>query len=142
MRGGDAPGREYLEADASGDLSGRIRQECGPAELRDGGFAWSDPDFGTYPLMLDPPPPLPLTCRVVRLIGDAAILARKVEIPFAKVVAPVDRWWTSDSRGSIDVAIGKTGAPISSTSGSAGEPRNTSSSRDEPVQESHHFSMS
>lgn len=76
---------------------------------RGGRFAWDDPDFGSFPLEIDPPAPPALTAEILHRVGVAAIDARRVQIPFDLVVPPRDLWWTADSRSGFEVPLGKAG---------------------------------
>ena len=73
-------------------------------------LAWDDPDFGRYPLALDPPPPADFATREIQRVGAAAKDAKRVEVPFEFIAPPDDAWWTQDSRAGIDVPLGKSGA--------------------------------
>jgi len=75
-----------------------------------GGFAWPDPDLGGFPLALDPPPGGELAARLIRRAGEAARAAKRVEVPFEFIAPSRDAWWSKDSRGGIDIPLGKSGA--------------------------------
>jgi S-DNA-T family DNA segregation ATPase FtsK/SpoIIIE len=76
----------------------------------DGRFRWREPDFGGYPLTLEPPPPTDFANRILGLVGEAARGAHRVEVPF-EFIAPVpEQWWQADSRRGIEVALGRAGA--------------------------------
>ncbi len=74
------------------------------------GFAWPDPDLGRFPLALDPPPSGDLAARLIQQAGAAAVAAKRVEVPFEFIAPSPDAWWTKDSRGGIDIPLGKSGA--------------------------------
>ncbi len=76
---------------------------------KNGRFAWEDPDFGSFSLMLDPPPPTILVAEVMSKVGTAAVDAQRVQIPFDLVAPPLDQWWAADSRAGIDVPLGRSG---------------------------------
>ena len=76
---------------------------------RNGRFTWEDDDFGSFPLILEPPPPANLIAEVMSKVGTAAVDARRVQIPFELVAPPRDRWWAADSRAGIDVPLGRSG---------------------------------
>jgi hypothetical protein len=76
----------------------------------DGRLAWDDADFGRYPLILDAPPPADVATRLILRVGAAARDAKRVEVPFEFIAPPRDSWWNKDSRGGIDVPLGKSGA--------------------------------
>ncbi len=69
-----------------------------------------DPDFGPFPLDFDPPPAGEAATRLIQRIGAAARDARRVEVPFAFIQPPPEAWWRGDSRGGIDIPLGKAGA--------------------------------
>jgi hypothetical protein len=71
---------------------------------------WTDPDFGAYRLTLDSPPPAEFATRLIQRTGAAAKEAKRVEVPFEFIAPPDADWWTSDSRGGVDVPLGKAGA--------------------------------
>ena len=77
---------------------------------RDGTFLWRDGDFGEYPLRVDTPPPAETTTALMHEVGARAREAGKVEVPF-EIVAPGEAdFWKSDSRGGVDVPLGRVGA--------------------------------
>lgn len=79
-------------------------------EWRDHGFRLADPDLSQWPLTLDAPPPSDVFGQIVRLAGQHSRDVRRVEVPFERVAPTADKFWTSDSRSGIDVAIGRAGA--------------------------------
>ena len=76
---------------------------------RHGRLAWEDDDFGSFPLVLDPPPPPGLVAEILGKIGSSAVDAQRVQIPFEVVAPPPEKWWTFDSRAGIEVPLGKSG---------------------------------
>ena len=52
-------------------------------------LAWDDPDFGQYPLALDPPPAAEFATRQIQKVGAAAKDAKRVEVPF-EFIGPAD----------------------------------------------------
>ena len=74
------------------------------------GFIWKDPDFQQYPLKLKPPPSPDEIVRLVKIIGERGRNANRVEVPFDSVIPKPEAYWTSDSRKSIGVPIGRSGA--------------------------------
>jgi hypothetical protein len=73
-------------------------------------FVWQDGDFANFSLQLDGPPPDNLCTRLLRLIGERAREAKRVEVPFEFVAPPPAQWWQSDSRPGISVPLGRVGA--------------------------------
>ena len=73
-------------------------------------LVWDDPDFGKYPLSVLGPPPAEFATAHIQKVGSAARDAKRVEVPF-EFISPSDhRYWTRDSRGGIEVPLGKAGA--------------------------------
>jgi hypothetical protein len=73
-------------------------------------FRWRDPDFGMFPLLLDPPPSSEFCTRVLQVVGALAKEAKRVEVPFEFIAPPVDQWWTGDTRPGLSVPLGRAGA--------------------------------
>jgi hypothetical protein len=73
-------------------------------------FQWKEPDFGKYPLTVDPPPPDELCTRILNQVGEKAKDANRVEVPFEFIAPTPEQWWTSDSRHGIYVPLGRAGA--------------------------------
>ena len=87
-----------------------IRPYCDHLTWERGRLVWDDTDFGTFPLVLDPPPPSDFATRQIQKVGAAAKDAKRVEVPFDFIAPSEDAWWTKDSRAGIDVPLGKAGA--------------------------------
>ena len=75
-----------------------------------GQFVWKHPEYGAAPVTLDTPPPPERFTEIVRAVGHEVRDAGRVEVPFHCVVPSQDAWWTCDSRGGIDVPLGRAGA--------------------------------
>ena len=73
-------------------------------------MTWDDPDLGRYPLVLDQPPPPEFATRQIQKVGALARDAKRVEVAFEFITPPPDSWWSRDTRGEIDVPLGKAGA--------------------------------
>lgn len=73
-------------------------------------FAWREPALKHLPLTLDDPPADERFTQWIREIGKRAKDAIRVEVPFATVACADDAWWKSDSRGGIEIALGRAGA--------------------------------
>jgi hypothetical protein len=73
-------------------------------------FVWQDEEFANFPLQLDGPPSETLCTRLLRLIGERAREAKRVEVPFEFVAPPPAQWWQSDSRPGLSVPLGRVGA--------------------------------
>jgi ABC-type multidrug transport system fused ATPase/permease subunit len=76
----------------------------------DGRFVLEHPEWGAMPLeTLSPPPPSHFT-EIVRAVGEHSRDADRVEVPFSAIAPAENDWWTADSRGGIDVPLGRAGA--------------------------------
>jgi hypothetical protein len=87
-----------------------LEQHTVTLEWKEGRFVWNDPDFGQFPLRLEVPPAEDFCTRLLHLIGAKAREAKRVEVPFEFIAPPAERWWTRDTRGGIDVPLGRAGA--------------------------------
>lgn len=76
----------------------------------DGRFAWQDADFSPFPFRLDAPPDAGFMTELLQRIGRLAKEASRVEVPFSWIAPQPEEWWTSDSRESFKVALGRVGA--------------------------------
>jgi S-DNA-T family DNA segregation ATPase FtsK/SpoIIIE len=91
-------------------LAKDLEPSCVNILWKDNRFIWKDSPFEQYPLRLDLPPEDAKLNRIVKLAGDAAKAAKRVEVPF-EVIAPThDKYWTWDSRSIVDVPLGRAGA--------------------------------
>jgi DNA segregation ATPase FtsK/SpoIIIE, S-DNA-T family len=73
-------------------------------------FVWQDSDFAAWPLRLDTPPANDTFMAALSQVGQAAKDANRVEVDFTFIAPPTEKYWTSDSRGGIDVPLGRAGA--------------------------------
>jgi S-DNA-T family DNA segregation ATPase FtsK/SpoIIIE len=73
-------------------------------------FRWKDSDFGPYPLTLEAPPDNDFANRILAQIGQAAVNAQRVEVPFEFIAPPPEEWWHADSRKGLRVPLGRAGA--------------------------------
>src|SRR5439155_22888402 len=73
-------------------------------------FAWKLDDLKHLPLTLEVPPGDERFTELVRTIGSQAKDAARVEVPFEMVTPPANSWWTADSRGGVEVPLGRAGA--------------------------------
>lgn len=73
-------------------------------------FAWRDQELKDLPLDLDEPPKDEQFTQIIRTIGKKAKEAIRVEVPFSTVAPKPASWWTHDSRGGIEVPLGRAGA--------------------------------
>jgi hypothetical protein len=73
-------------------------------------FVWKDEDFEPYPLSIDAPPSADFSIPLLRILGDKAKEAGRVEVPFEFIAPPPEKWWREDSRAGVSVALGRAGA--------------------------------
>ena len=75
-----------------------------------GRFCWKDEHLKKLPLTLDEPPSDEHFTAAVRSVGQKAKDSSRVEVPFNTVIPSHDQWWTRDSRGEVEVPLGRAGA--------------------------------
>jgi DNA segregation ATPase FtsK/SpoIIIE-like protein len=73
-------------------------------------FRAKDDVMGQLPLTLERPPDDVHFTQIIKKIGSLAKDASRVEVPFETIMPPRDQWWQRDSRGEIEVALGRAGA--------------------------------
>lgn len=71
-------------------------------------FTFDDPDVAWIPFDVDELPEGEAYGRIVRNVGNASKDARRVEVSFERVIPK--NLWENDSRGGIDVPLGRAGA--------------------------------
>ncbi len=79
-------------------------------DWREGRFLGKHDDYGALPLVFDEPPETERFTRLVRAVGSRVQEADRVEVPFECVAPEPGRRWTADSRGGLDVPLGRAGA--------------------------------
>jgi hypothetical protein len=77
---------------------------------KDGRFQWRDKVFAQFPLSLDSIPETTTLNRVLHDNGQRAKDAHRVEVPFDFIAPTPEQYWTQDSRGGVDVPLGRAGA--------------------------------
>jgi hypothetical protein len=87
-----------------------LETHCVNIQWRDGKLSWREPHFGRFPLVLDTPPDPGTFSQILHVVGEKARDANRVEVPFDFIAPPPDAFWASDSRGGIDVPLGRAGA--------------------------------
>lgn len=87
-----------------------LEQNSTVLQWQDDHFVWKDEVFGQYPLKLESPPSSDLCTTLMQQIGEAALLASRVEVPFLSVAPPEDEWWSESSRKGIHLPLGRAGA--------------------------------
>jgi S-DNA-T family DNA segregation ATPase FtsK/SpoIIIE len=73
-------------------------------------FRWKHESLKEFPVELDQPPSDDGFTSAVKIVGREAKDSNRVEVPFRTVVAKDDQWWKGDSRGDVEVALGRVGA--------------------------------
>jgi len=75
-------------------------------------FVWDEPDFKDCVLELEIPPNDELFNQLVNQIGQAAVAASKVQVPFDKVLARsnLTAWWQGSTVDGISMPLGPIGA--------------------------------
>lgn len=77
---------------------------------KDGRFVGKHPEYGELPLTAEQPPPSEKFTEIVRAVGRKVPEAGRIEVPFSHVAPDDGQFWTCDSRGGIDVPLGRAGA--------------------------------
>lgn len=80
------------------------------AEWHDGRFHIRDELLGRWPALLPAQPPTPLFTELLKIVGEKAKNANKVEVPFSTVVPPDMALWEGSARSGLSVPIGRVGA--------------------------------
>jgi hypothetical protein len=73
-------------------------------------FRWDDEVYRSFPLKLDAPPDDAALTDVLRVVGEAAKQAARVEVPFTGIVPRNGQMWSKDSARDLAVPVGRTGA--------------------------------
>lgn len=95
---------------ATNQLAKDLEPSCLNLVWKDNKFVWKDSPFEQYRLQLDAPPDDTELNRIVKVAGEAAKKAKRVEVPFSVIAPKEDKVWTWDSRSTIDVPMGRAGA--------------------------------
>ncbi len=53
---------------------------------------------------------MPLFQHIVKTIGQTAVSASEVKVPFARTLLSMEKWWQGDASANVQVAIGLHGA--------------------------------
>lgn len=73
-------------------------------------FCFQHDDLRGLPLEVESPPDDETFTTIVRSVGRLAKEGARVEVPFEQVTPPPEQWWTGDSRGTVEVPLGRAGA--------------------------------
>ena len=74
------------------------------------GFQWAEDELNETPLRIDSPPDDEKFSEIVKISGELAKTASRVEVPFSLVAPKPDLRWSRDSRSEIEVPLGRAGA--------------------------------
>jgi len=77
---------------------------------KEGKFTPSDPALAPFPLAMDAPPASADVAAIVKRIGEAGRLTKRVEVPFDNVSPTPDRIWKGSTKDGFEVAVGRAGA--------------------------------
>ena len=74
------------------------------------GFQWAQDGLEQIPIRIDSPPDDEKFSEIVKISGELAKHASRVEVPFALVAPSAEDRWSRDSRSEIVVPLGRAGA--------------------------------
>lgn len=77
---------------------------------KEGRFVGRHPEYGEMVLAPEKPPAAEKFTEIVRAIGRKVPEADRIEVPFEHIAPTDGQLWTADSRGGIDVPLGRAGA--------------------------------
>ncbi|HEV3300945.1 MAG TPA: FtsK/SpoIIIE domain-containing protein [Planctomycetaceae bacterium] len=75
-----------------------------------GRFIARDPVLAHFPVKMETPPRANDFAEIVRKAGVQSKDSRRVEVAFERIVPRNGQFWTEDSRGGVDVPLGRAGA--------------------------------
>jgi flagellar biosynthesis GTPase FlhF/energy-coupling factor transporter ATP-binding protein EcfA2 len=87
-----------------------LEKVCTCLDWRKDHFVWEDDDFGMFPLEMEKLPEPARCTEIMQQVGDQAVRASKVEVPFEWIMPAPEAWWTASSADGIRVPIGRFGA--------------------------------
>lgn len=87
-----------------------LERHCVTLDWQQGQFVWTGSEFEPYRLTIDAPPAAELFTTLVKLAGERASRASRVEVPFERIAPPIAQWWTGDSSSGLSVPLGPAGA--------------------------------
>lgn len=87
-----------------------LRRDAIRIEWRKDHFALAEPELEALPLKLDPAPPAELVIASMRRVGEAAVDAGRVEVPFSVIAPKPERLWAESCSSTLRVPLGRTGA--------------------------------
>lgn len=81
-------------------------------EWRNGRFVWTNSPAEHCDVGADLPPQAEVADRILTLVGEEAVAASRVEVPFKRVAPPPEKWWDGNTAEGIKVDIGPTGTKM------------------------------
>jgi energy-coupling factor transporter ATP-binding protein EcfA2 len=87
-----------------------FEKACCTLLWENGRYAWQDEDFSAYPLTLETMPPDAIATARIQMVGERAVAAGKVELPFEAIAPAPEQWWSEHTDAGISVPMGKAGA--------------------------------
>ncbi|MBX3355916.1 MAG: AAA family ATPase [Phycisphaeraceae bacterium] len=87
-----------------------LRRDALRLEWREDRFRLMEPELEALPLSLDPAPPPELVIPTMRRVGEAAVDAGRVEVPFSVIAPKPERLWSESCAATLRVPLGRTGA--------------------------------
>jgi len=73
-------------------------------------FVWKDPDLEAFPLTLDTPAGEAFVTETLKRVGENALDATRVEVPFEVVAPPDGKLWSRSATVDLRVPLGRAGA--------------------------------
>ncbi len=71
---------------------------------------WHDADLKDFELSIDKLPPWEKTKRLLKTVGEKAISASKIEVPYSTVINQLSKCWESGSSEGLSIPIGRSSA--------------------------------
>ncbi|MBM4112816.1 MAG: cell division protein FtsK [Phycisphaerae bacterium] len=87
-----------------------LRRDPVRIEWRKDRLVLAEAELDALPIELDPAPPAELVIGTMRTVGEAAVDAGRVEVPFAVIAPKTEKLWSESSAGILRVPLGRTGA--------------------------------
>ncbi len=87
-----------------------LEQACTVIGWWDGHFMWEDKDLSPILIELDRPPQPEIFDRIIKIVGERAKAAGKVEVPVERILLPQAQWWQQSSAQGLSVPLDPAGA--------------------------------
>jgi hypothetical protein len=89
---------------------GELERLCTVIEQKGDAAVWHEPDFEQCALALDVFPEKTVVDRIVKVVGEAAAAAKRVEVPFERLAPATGEAWQEHSEEGLRAALGPSGA--------------------------------